>query len=123
MDTYFVTSLLANSSLKTLTPPTQVILAPVVAWKPVTKPMLPPAHNPSPPFSAASAMLGAPESSDESVAKLSTGARKIGTKKGLLPSECEMPEYQTGAFVDERMVFEADISTGKMEAGVSRSGK
>lgn len=68
-------------------------------------------------------MLGAPESSDESVAKLSTGARKIGTKKGLLASECEMPEYQTGAFVDERMVFEADISTGKMEAGVSRSGK
>jgi hypothetical protein len=49
-----------------------------------------------PPFPFASTMRSAPESSVESEARLSAGARRMGASIGLLRSACGTPENRTG---------------------------
>lgn len=70
----------------------------------------------------ASARASAPLSI--SAAKLSGGAFKIGTRRGLLPSACETPENQTGGKLGERIdEEEAGTSIGMTVDGSDRFGK
>jgi hypothetical protein len=102
--------------------PTQVTRAPLRVWNPVTKPRLEPAHRPSPPFSAASAIASAVPPST-SAAKLSAGARRIGTSSGLLPNEWGTPENQTGGRFGVRIGLPDGTETGITVGGSCRSGK
>lgn len=81
-----------------------------------------PAQRPSPPFSAASKTASAPESEVESAAKLSAGALRMGTRRGLFPSAWETPENQTGAKLGVMMLLVVG-EIGITEAGSSLSGK
>lgn len=113
---------LANSSLNSSTPPTQVARAPFRVWKPVTRLKELPAHRPSPPLSAASRADSAPESSVASEAKLSAGARRMGRRSGLLPSAAGIPENQIGDKSDPMRTLGWG-AIGMTVAGSSRSGK
>jgi hypothetical protein len=81
-----------------------------------------PAHKPSPPFSEASTIASAPESEEESAAKLSTGALRMGTKSGLLLRACGIPENHTGARPGV-VIGLLDTGIGITVAGSSLSGK
>lgn len=113
-----------NSSLNISTPPTHVALAPPTGWNPATKPIWLPAHKPSPPLSAASTTASAPESVSPSLAKLSAGAFRIGTRRGLFWYANGIPENHTGASFDETTLGVTGLTgTGITVAGSSRCGK
>lgn len=116
--------LFAYASEKSSTPPTQVTRALLSrVWKPVTIPSELPAQRPSPPRSADSTRTSALESVSVSEAKLSAGARRMGTKRGLLPCAKGMPENHTGGVLGASKGCAAGTETGITPGGVSRAGK
>jgi hypothetical protein len=92
-------------------------------WKPVTIPIALPAQSPSPLRSAASNTVSAPASESASDAKLSAGARRMGTKSGLFPSAKGMPENHTGDVLGVSRGCSEGTETGITLGGVSRAGK
>lgn len=117
-------NLFAYSSENSSTPPTQVtreLLSRV--WKPVTIPKELPAQSPSPPRSAASNRASAPESVSVSDAKLSAGACRMGTSRGLLRCAKGMPENHTGGVLGVIKGWSEGTGTGITLGGVSRAGK
>lgn len=122
--TYEGSSFLAYASEKSSTPPTHVMRALLSrVWNPVTIPIVLPAQSPSPLRSAASNTASAPVSESESDAKLSAGARRMGTKSGLLPRAKGMPENHTGGVLGVSRGCSEGTGMGITLGGVSRSGK
>jgi hypothetical protein len=123
-DTYEGSSFLAYASEKSSTPPTHIMRASLSrVWKPDTRPIALPAQRPSPLRSAASNTGSAPASESASDAKLSAGARRTGTKSGLLPSAKGMPENHTGGVLGVSKGCCGGTETGITLGGVSRAGK
>jgi hypothetical protein len=92
-------------------------------WKPVTTPIALPAQSPSPLRSAESNTVSAPASESASDAKLSAGARRMGTKSGLFPRAKGMPENHTGGVLGFRKAWFEGTVMGTTLGGVSRGGK
>ena len=119
--TYVESSFWINLLEKRSELPTNKARAPPEGWKPAIKESWLPAHKPSPPFSTESASESGVLS--ESAAKLSAGALRMGTKRGLFPSAKGTPENHTGAVFGERRGDVEGTFTGITVSGSARSGK
>lgn len=92
-------------------------------WKPVTRPNELPAQRPSPPRSKESNTTSAFASESVSEAKLSAGALRMGTSRGLLPCAKGIPENHTGGVLGVNRGFAEGTETGTTSGVVSRAGK
>jgi len=111
----------SEKSSKPLTQVTRALSSRV--WKPVTIPIALPAQSPSLARSAASNRTSAPESVSVSDAKLSAGAWRMGTNRGLLPCAKGIPENHTGGVLCVSKGCCDGADTGITVEGVSRAGK